>query len=136
MKLLSLLLMGGLILLPVLAVWRPRQPWMNRCWAGAIACLIGLGVLSTQGDDAEFTRVVSERQAEVQRVQVLEGQVFTPAFQHLMLDGQMFGANAGVEFERGQRVSVRLMRHWLFPDTRNFICNERGCVPGERIDGD
>lgn len=136
MKVLSILLMAGLVLLPVLAVWYPRQPWMNRCWGAAIACLIGLAVLSTQGDDGEFTRVVSERSAEVQRVQVLEGKAFTAAFQHLLLDGQMYGATADVEFTRGERVSIRLARHWLFPDTRSFVCSERGCVAGERIDGD
>ena len=136
MKLLSILLMAGLLLLPVLAVWYPRQPWMNRCWAGAIASLVGLAVLSTQGDDAEFTRVVSERSAEVQRIEVLEGKVFTAAFQHLLLDGQMYGAVADVGFERGERVSIRVARHWLFPDTRTLVCSERGCVAAERIDGD
>lgn len=134
MKVLSILLMAGLVLLPLLAVWYPRQPWMNRCWAGAISSLIGLAVLSTQGDDGEFTRIVSERSAEVQRVEVLEGKVFTAAFQNLLLDGQMFGAAADVEFQRGERATIRIARHWLFPDTRSFVCNERGCVAGERID--
>jgi len=136
MKLLTLLFGLGLVTFPVLAVWRPRQAWMNRCWLATLVCLLGLVMLAAFGHDDDFTRTVSERQAEVQKVELLEAKAFTAAFQHLLLDGEMYGVMADTTFEHGERVSIRLMRHRLFSDTRLFVCSERGCSAAQPIGDD
>ncbi|MBC7779136.1 MAG: hypothetical protein H7125_03430 [Proteobacteria bacterium] len=126
----------GIVLFPLLAVWRPTPRWMNRCWVLALACLAGLIALSVLGGDDDFNRTLSDRQAEVQKVELLEAKAFTAAFQHLLLDGQLYGVMADTEFTQGERVSVRLMRHRLFNDTRLFVCSERGCSAAQPLDED
>jgi hypothetical protein len=71
---------------------------------------------------------VSDRQSVVQRVELLEAKAFTAAFQHVLLDGQMYGVTADTEFNQGETVSLRTMQHWLFSDTRLYLCSERGCA--------
>jgi hypothetical protein len=39
----------------------------------------------------------------------------------------MYGVTADTEFTQGEPVSVRTMQHWLFSDTRLYVCSERGC---------
>lgn len=133
MKTVALLLGAGLLLFPLLAVWRPKQRWMNRCWGLFFVCLIGLITLSMIGGDDDFTQTLSDRQASVQRVEVLEAKAFTAAFQHVLLDGRMYGVTAETEFTQGERVSLRLMGHWLFRDTRLYLCSERGCSSAQPI---
>jgi len=133
LKIVALLLGAGLLFFPILAVWRPKQRWMNRCWAMFFVCLAGLITLSVIGGDDDFTETVSDRPTSVQRVEVLEAKAFTAAFQHVLLDGQMYGVTAETEFTQGERVSLRLMRHWLFSDTRLFLCSERGCALAQPI---
>jgi len=136
MKIATLLLAGGFLLFPFLAMWYPRQRWMNFCWLMFFLCLGGLITLANLGGDEDFTRQVDVRQSEVQRVEVMEAKAFTAAFQHLLLDGQMYGVTADTEFDAGERVSIRLMRHRLFNDTRLFVCSERGCSAAQPINDD
>jgi len=106
---------------------------MNACWLVTFGCLLGLIMLAAFGHDDDFNRTVSERQAEVQKVELLEAKAFTAAFQHLLLDGEMYGVMADTTFENGERVSIRLMRHRLFSDTRLFVCSERGCSAAQPL---
>jgi hypothetical protein len=136
MKLLALALALGLVSMPLLAVWYPKQRWMNFCWLSTLLCLIGLITLAVIAGNDDFTRTVSDKQSVVQKVEVLEAKAFTAEFQHLLLDGQMYGVTGEVSFEQGERVAIRLMRHWLFSDTRLLVCVERGCASAQPLGED
>jgi hypothetical protein len=127
MKLFALLFGIGFFAFPFAAVWYPKPRWMNFCWLMFLVCVVGLIGMTVLGGDDDFSRTVSDRQAVVQRVEVLEAKAFTAAFQHVLLDGQMYGVTADIEFTQGERVSLRTMQHWLFSDTRLYLCSERGC---------
>ncbi len=133
MRLLAIVFGVGLVALPVLAVWYPNPRWTRSCWLLALACLCGLIALAVLGGNDDFTRTLSDRQAVVQKVEVLEAKAFTAEFQHLLLDGQMYGVTGEVAFEQGERVSIRLMAHWLFGETRLFVCSERGCATAQPL---
>ena len=130
---LALILAVGLVGFPIAGAWRASARWRNRFWLLTLACLLGLVVLASLGGNDNFNRTVSDRQAEVQKVEVLEAKAFTAAFQHLLVDGEMYGVMADTNFEQGERVSIRLMRHRLFNDTRLFICSEHGCSAAQPI---
>jgi hypothetical protein len=127
MKLFALFFGIGFFAFPLAAVWYPKSRWMNFCWLMFLVCTIGLIGMVVIGGDDDFSRTVSDRQAVVQRVEVLEAKAFTAAFQHVLLDGQMYGVTADTEFTQGEAVSLRTMQHWLFSDTRLYLCSERGC---------
>jgi len=136
MRTAAFVLGAGFLLFPLMAVWRPQPRWMNRCWLAFFACFIGLIGLAMVGGDHHFRNTVQDRQAELQRVEILEAKAFTAAFQHVLIDGQMYAVTADTEFEMGERVWIRLMQHWLFSDTRLFICSERGCSAAQPISDD
>jgi hypothetical protein len=134
MKLVTLAFGLGFIGFPLAAVMYPRSGWMNFCWLMFLGCFIGMiGMTVISGDD-DFNRTLSDRQLVVQRVEVLEAKAFTAAFQHVLLDGRMYGVTADTEFSQGEPVSLRAMQHWLFNDTRTYLCSERGCAGAQTLD--
>lgn len=136
MKLITLLFGFGFVAFPLAAVWYPKTRWMNFCWLMFLLCLLGLIAMTVIGGDDDFSRTLSDRQSIVQRVEVLEAKAFTAAFQHVLLDGQMYGVTADTEFTQGERVSLRTMQHWLFSDTRLYVCSERGCAGAQPLTED
>lgn len=134
MQLVTLAFGLGFFAFPLAAVWYPRSRWMNFCWLMFLVSFCGLVVMAKIGGDDDFSRTVSDRQAEVQRVELLEAKAFTAAFQHVLLDGQMYAVTADTEFAQGERVSLRTMQHWLFSDTRLYLCSERGCAAAQPMD--
>ncbi len=136
MKLMTLAFGLGFFVFPLAAVWYPRSRWMNFCWAMFLACSCGLVAMTIIGGDDDFNSTVSDSQAEVQRVELLEAKAFTGAFQHVLLNGQMYAVTADTEFTQGERVSLRTMQHWLFSDTRLYLCSENGCAAAQPMDED
>lgn len=136
MQLVTLAFGLGFCAFPLAAVWYPRQRWMNFCWLMFLVCSFGLVAMAVIGGDDDFNRTVSDRQGEVQRVELLEAKAFTAAFQHVLLDGQMYAVTADTEFTQGERVSLRTMQHWLFSDTRLYLCSERGCAAAQPMGED
>ena len=72
MKLMTLAFGLGFFVFPLAAVWYPRSRWMNFCWAMFLACSCGLVAMTIIGGDDDFNSTVSDSQAEVQRVELLE----------------------------------------------------------------
>jgi hypothetical protein len=136
MKLLTIAFGLGFFAFPLAAVWYPRPRWMNFCWLMFLGCMFGLVGMTVIAGDDDFNRTVSDRQSVVQRVELLEAKAFTAAFQHVLLDGQMYGVTADTEFTQGETVSLRTMQHWLFSDTRLYLCSERGCSAAQPMNED
>lgn len=134
-SLLIALLIAGALLAPIGLAASMTRKWADRfLMVGALSVVALIWVvLNSQEDD--FTRVVSEQRVEVQRVERAEPRMFLAGFQQVLLDGRAWAVTDTIELKEKQMVTIRVVRHKYFRDTRSFVCVEDQCSLAQQVEG-
>jgi hypothetical protein len=134
-SLLIALLVAGALLAPIGLAASMTRKWADRFLIAGALSVVALVwvVLNSQEDD--YTRVVSEQRAQVQRVERAEPRMFVAGFQQVLLDGRPWAVTDAIELEEKQIVTIRVVRHKYFRDTRTFVCVEERCSAAQPVEG-